>query len=116
VTKNDRAIAQPLPGLRYRITYNYKAGAKRQATGTFVGIDRDPIVPNPDTGLNDKITLHFILTDPVIRELATQALIPIEAPKGVDIHFHVWPEDLVDLVVVNSTDTSTTTSGPHTEE
>lgn len=107
---NDDAIAQPLPGLTYRITYDYDNGKRREAEGTFVGIENDPVVINPDTGKNDKVSLHFILTKPQIRDQFHQTVYELDVPTGEDIHFHVWPEDLIELAYANHT------AVPHTED
>lgn len=88
---------QPIPGATYRIIYNYSDGNQREAVAQFIGLEDDPVVTNPDTGDNDKVSLHFILTSPVIRDLARQREFTIDAPPEEPIHFHLWPEDLVRL-------------------
>lgn len=95
----DQSISkvQPQAGLTYRLTYRGPEGRKREMVAQFIGLETDPVVLNPDTGERDKVSLHFILTTPVIRDLAEQKEIHIDAPADEPIHFHLWPEDLVSL-------------------
>lgn len=88
---------QPQPGATYRVIYNYSDGKQREAVAQFVGLEEDPVVANPDSGKRDKVTLHFILMSPTIRDLARQNTFTIDAPPEEPIHFHLWPEDLVRL-------------------
>jgi hypothetical protein len=96
---SDDAIAkvQPQPGVTYRVTYNYADGKRRETIAQFVGLETDPVVMNPDTGDHDKVSMHFILTTNVIRDLARQKEYTIEAPPNEPVHFHLWPEDLVNI-------------------
>ena len=95
----DEAISkvQPAAGHTYRVTYNYADGKRRETIAQFVGLEHDPVVTNPDTGENDKVSMHFILTTNVIRDLARQKEYTIEAPPNEPVHFHLWPEDLVTI-------------------
>lgn len=95
----DEAISkvQPQPGITYRVTYNYNDGKQRQTVAQFVGLENDPVVMNPDSGENDKVSLHFVLTTNVIFDIARAKEYVIDAPPNEPVHFHLWPEDLIRL-------------------
>jgi hypothetical protein len=89
--------ATPVPGQTYVITYASAPGHRRQATAKFVGLEVDPVIANPDTRNHDKVALHFVLTEHTIRDLATQKVIDMGIAPGTDVHFHLWPEDLINI-------------------